>query len=208
MKKPRTHRTKPNAFRNTLLSVLLLSSSAAPHTRLSSRAELTEIEGGYKLDLVFASTESFPGIALDDNGDGFVTASEVFAKERMLSQAMGEGIRLRVEGVSCEVQSRKARLTEEDGLLFELVFSCEGGEAHELSFDYLSGLSPEHRMVVRFVADHRIEEKRLDPIARTFAFVTKPPPRAPRRPAFLWALALLAFATLGFLLLSKKAKKA
>ncbi|HQY64234.1 MAG TPA: hypothetical protein PK141_22705 [Polyangiaceae bacterium] len=90
--------------------------------------------------------------ALDADGDGRVSASEVPRASAALGRALAEGIVVVADGSPCRARLTDAALTEGDGLLFELAFACEAAPRElVLSLPLLETLGESHRHVARTV---------------------------------------------------------
>lgn len=89
---------------------------------------------------------------LDADGDGRVSAAEVPRATADLGRALSEGIVVTGDGGPCRARLADAALTEGDGLLFELVFTCESAPREvALSLPLLTALGEGHRHVARTV---------------------------------------------------------
>jgi hypothetical protein len=109
----------------SFVAFVLFAKPAAAHTVSVSQGDYTVLGREASAHLVFARPSLVPlAASLDANGDGVVLPGELERARPELDALLAKGIVARADGKPCASQVTEARLLEEDGIGFDVRYTC------------------------------------------------------------------------------------
>lgn len=133
--------------------VVGIVTAARAHTLGISSGEYRASGPRLVVHVAFAASDAALLVpAIDGDGDGRVAASEVVRARAAIEGAMRSFVVVSGDGERCEGRVVDAALTEGDGVIVDVTFTCPYEPiGFDLAFPGLSALGPSHRHVARTV---------------------------------------------------------
>ncbi|MDB4947155.1 MAG: putative rane protein [Labilithrix sp.] len=159
-----------------LVAGLAWATRAQAHAIGLSTGEYVASGDSVTMKAVFARGEiGAMAPALDEDGDGHITALEIEQGRKILEAQVLARIHVRSGGASCPALLLSASMTEQDGLAISGRFDCpEAGPTFEVEVALLDELAPAHRHVARGVSGATTHDEVLSRGHASFTIVAGP----------------------------------